>query len=308
MANEYLKASDFFKTIRPDERVYFLVRHGERGHILPDDPDHGAFVGLTERGREQALNLGRAMGAAIAKVPELRQGDTLASRSALIDLRHSEPAHFRHSEPRRDEESRAVATSTGSISFFSSPVGRCMETAQNIGRGFYEVLGSASPTESNNKKVLEPSRGAEQCSAFARPHQLYIPHVEPLQPLAEFFVEHYAAYMETHTTGFYQGICRWLDGTAANPDYIDPAYFPLASRSREMLDMMLEKGNARVNVFCSHDAWIVPCLAHFCGFKFTPQLWMNFLTGIAFVVRDGTAAKVDRIVAVTGLEDGNLFF
>ncbi len=299
MRNVYLKAQDFFETIRSDERVYFLVRHGERGHILPDDPDHGAFVGLTERGREQALNLGRAMGSAIAKVPELRQGNTLASRSALIDLRHS--------EPRRGEESRAVATSTGTISFFSSPVGRCMETAQNIGRGFYAALGSASPTESN-KKVLEPSREAEQCSAFARPHQLYIPHVEPLQPLAEFFVEHYDAYMETHTTGFYQGICRWLDGTAANPDYIDPAYFPLASRSREMLDMMLEKGNARVNVFCSHDAWIVPCLAHFCGFKFTPQLWMNFLTGIAFVVRDGTAAKVDRIAAVTGLEDGNLFF
>lgn len=293
MANEYLKASDFFKTVRPDERVYFLVRHGERGHILPDDPDHGAFVGLTERGREQALNLGRAMGSAIAKVPELRQGDTLAS--------HSEPVRFRHSEPRRGEESSAGSLAD-TISFFSSPVGRCMETARNIALGIH----AEHALRHSESRRGEESGNETSCCHNSGPHLQYVPHIEPLQPLAEFFVEHYEAYMETHRTGFYQGICRWLDGTANSPDYVDPAYFPLAKRSQEMLDLMLEKGKSRINVFCSHDAWIVPCLAHFCGLKFTPQLWMNFLTGVAVVVREGST--VDRIVAVTGVDDGNLVF
>lgn len=235
--NDFVSAADFFKTVKKDERVYFLVRHGERNHIMPDDPDHGALVGLTDRGREQAFNLGRAVA----------------------------------------DNCRVVEKSGGllqDVSFFSSPVGRCLQTAEYIGRG----LGIASPD------------------------------VVPLQPLAEFFVEHYDAYMETHTTGFYQGICRWLDGTASCPDYIDPAYFPLAKRSEEMLQFMLSHGNRCINIFCSHDAWIVPCLNHFCGMTFSPQVWMNFLTGIAFVVRADAPAKVDRIAAVTGLEDGNLFF
>lgn len=264
MSNVYMSASDFFRTVRPDEKVYFLVRHGERGHILPDDPDHGAFVGLTERGREQALNLGRVIGSAMSNIAG------------------------------KDDKS--------STSFFSSPVGRCMETARNIALGIHAERAF---------RHSEPRRGEESsdeasCCHNSGPHLQYVPHIEPLQPLAEFFVEHYDAYMETHTTGFYQGICRWLDGTASSPDYIDPAYFPLARRSQEMLDLMLSKGKSRINIFCSHDAWIVPCLAHFCGLKFTPDLWMNFLTGIAFVVRDKTA--VSRMVAVTGLEDGNLVF
>lgn len=258
MSNVYLSAADFFKTVRPGEKVFFLLRHGERGHILPDDPDHGAFVGLTERGRKQAYQLGCTIGCHA----DLRHAE-LVSASAI-----SRPCL------------RCASDVAASVSFFSSPVGRCMETARNIGRGM----------------------GIEE------------PVVEPLQPLAEFFVEHYDAYMETHKTGFYQGICRWLDGTANVPGYIDPAYFPLARRSQEMLDLMLEKGKSRMNIFCSHDAWIVPCLAHFCGFKFTPQLWMNFLSGIAFVIRDESSGvvtnsvSIDRIVAVTGMDDGNMYF
>ena len=214
-------------------------------------------MGLTETGREQALNLGWVMGAAF-----------------------------------NSNEFFKSCPAEKSVSLFSSPVGRCMETAENIGRGLYET-------------------------AFGNSVARCRPCVEPLQPLAEFFVQHYEAYMETHTTGFYQGICRWLEGSACNPDYSDPAYYPLARRSREMLDFLLERGRGRLNVFCSHDAWIVPCLAYFCKFKFTPRLWMNFLTGIAFVVRnalpdakDTTNAQphIDRIVAVTGLEDGNMYF
>lgn len=228
---DFVTASEFFKSVQPGDRVYFLVRHGERDHIRPDDPDHGAFVGLTDGGRKQAFNLGKAIG----------------------------------------ENAANLGEAAGDVAFFSSPVGRCMQTAEFIGRG----LGMETPS------------------------------VEPLQPLADFFVEHYDAYMETHRTGFYQGICRWLDGTAADSTYVDPAYFPLAKRSEEMRQMMLEKGTANINVFASHDAWIVPCLNHFCGLRFSPQRWMNFLSGIAFVVN---AKDEERIVPVTGVEDGWLYF
>jgi len=250
--NSFIYAADFFKTVKDDERVFFLVRHGERDHIKPNDPDHGAFVDLTDRGREQALNLGKAIAAGMGNVHSLRLSD---------------------------------------VSFFSSPVGRCMQTAEYIGRGIH----------------LESTPNASSCQGISGSHQLYVPYVEPCQPLAEFFVEHYDAYMETHKTGFYQGICRWLDGTAADPNYIDPAYFPLASRSEEMLQLMLEKGCARINIFATHDAWIVPCLAHFCGLKFSPQRWMNFLTGMAVVTRE-SCAKIDRIVPVTALDTGWLLF
>lgn len=228
---DFVGAAEFFRTVGDDERVFFLVRHGERGHIMPDDPDHGAFVGLTDSGREQAFNLGKAI---------------------VADCR--------------------------SISFFSSPVGRCMQTAEYIGRGY----------------------GCEK------------PDVKPLQPLAEFFVEHYDAYMDTHRTGFYQGVCRWLDGTARDPAYVDPAYFPLAGRSQEMLKLMLENGSADINIFCSHDAWIVPCLNHFCGLQFSPSRWMNFLTGMAVVVSKGVDPRslgtVRRMVPVTALETGWMLF
>ena len=83
----FVSAKDFFASLASDERVFFLVRHGERNHITPNDPDFGAHVGLTERGREQALALGKCI-------------------------------------PAEDD-----------IVFFSSPVGRCVETAQCIGRG-----------------------------------------------------------------------------------------------------------------------------------------------------------------------------
>ena len=85
--NDFIKAADFFASLTPDERVFLLVRHGERNHITPDDPDFGAHVGLTDRGREQAQSLGKCI-----------------------------PAE-------------------GDMSFFSSPVGRCVETAEFIGRG-----------------------------------------------------------------------------------------------------------------------------------------------------------------------------
>jgi hypothetical protein len=73
-----------------------------------------------------------------------------------------------------------------------------------------------------------------------------------------------------------------------------------------MLSMMLEKGSARFNIFATHDAWVVPCLTHFCKMTFTPQRWMNYLTGMA-VVTDAQK-DVKRIVPVTGLDTGWLEF
>jgi len=237
---DFVGAADFFESVSDDERVCFLVRHGERDHISPDDPDHGAFVGLTDGGREQAYGLGRAIAASL-------------------------------------RERLGGEASSATLSFFSSPVGRCVQTAEYIGRG----IG-------------------------------VLPNVEPLQPLAEFFVEHYDAYMETHRTGFYQGICRWLDGTARDPGYVDPAYYPLAKRSQDMLDLMLERAHSDINIFCSHDAWIVPCLNHFCGLQFSPSRWMNFLTGMAVVLRKDSDSResgvVKRIVPVTALDTGWMLF
>lgn len=219
--NQYLRAEDFFKTIKPTDRVYLLVRHGERRHITPQDSDGGAHVGLTDKGREQAFHLG------------------------------------------------TLFPTVGDAVYFSSPVGRCIETAQRIGLG-RESAGGPKPVD-----------------------------VQVLNPLGDFFVRDFDEYHAVLNEKFYPSICEWLNGK----DH--PAYHPLDERAEEMRKMLLEKGTAQFNVFASHDAWIIPCLAHFCKFSFTPGVWMNFLSGIAFVV--GQAGE-ERIVPITGLEDGNLIF
>ncbi|MCF0220993.1 MAG: histidine phosphatase family protein [Fibrobacter sp.] len=219
--NRYVSAKDFFANLSPEGRVYLLVRHGERRHITPQDPDSGAHVGLTDAGRRQAFDLGTMFP---------KEGDAV---------------------------------------YFSSPVGRCVETARRIGEGRASVGGP----------VAAP--------------------VQVLQPLGDFFVRDFEQYRAVLNENFYPSICRWIEKGE------HPAYCPLASRAEEMRQMMLEKGTARFNVFTSHDAWIVPCLAHFCHFNFTPGVWMNFLTGLAIVVEPGA---LDRIVPITGLNDGNLLF
>ena len=225
---DFVQASDFFRNLALDERVFLLVRHGERNHITPADPDYGAHVGLTERGREQALALGKAI-----------------------------PAD-------------------GDIVFFSSPVGRCMETAKYIGMG------------------------REGCASSE-------PQVEALGCLGDFFVQDKDSFEKVLKEGFYEGICAWLiNETSGGPRHGDEAFYPLSDRAEEMLSMMLEKGNARFNIFATHDAWVVPCLTHFCRMRFTPQRWMNYLTGMA-VVTDAQK-RVFRIVPVTGLETGWLEF
>ena len=119
----FIPASTFFNSLASDERVFLLIRHGERRHITPEDPDFGAHVGLTERGREQALSLGKCI-----------------------------PAE-------------------GDMSFFSSPVGRCVETALNIGLG----------------------RGIQN------------PSIQKMDCLAEYFVQDYDEYTKVLRAGFYEG-------------------------------------------------------------------------------------------------------
>ena len=222
---EFVSAAKFFASLAADERVFLLIRHGERNHITPEDPDFGAHVGLTERGRNQALSLGRCI-----------------------------PAE-------------------GDMSFFSSPVGRCMETASCIAKG----------------------RGIEN------------PQVRPLDCLAEYFVQDYDEYTKVLRAGFYEGICEWLKNeVAGTPRGEKEAFAPLSARSEEMLSMMLEKGECRFNIFATHDAWVVPCLTHFCNMCFTSRRWMNYLTGMA-VVTDAQK-NVKRIEPVTGLDTGWLEF
>ena len=223
---DFTPALKFFESLADDERVFLLVRHGERHHITPEDPDFGAHVGLTDEGRRQALSLGKCI-----------------------------PAE-------------------GDLRFYSSPVGRCVETAECIAKG----------------------RGIEN------------PQITPLDCLAEYFVDNYDEYTKVLRAGFYEGICEWLKNEAAgNPRHPREAFAPLSGRSEEMLAMMLEKGNARFNIFATHDAWIVPCLTHFCKMQFSPKCWMNFLTGMA-VVTGPDGKRPRRIVPVTALENGWLRF
>ena len=158
----------------------------------------------------------------------------------------------------------------GEAVYFSSPVGRCIETAQCIAEG-RKLAGYVGGTAI----------------------------VTPLGPLGDFFVQNVPAYEQTLREGFYEGICKWME--AGEHD----AFYPLHERAEQMREMMFEKAQSRFNVFVTHDAWIVPCLSHFCGFKFTPKCWMNFLTGLAFEVLEKGDVKVTPI---TAMETGWLKF
>ena len=234
MTTDFLPASDFFAQVDWNSRIYLLLRHAERNHITPGDKDFGAHVGLTERGRRQAVTLGRM-------IPAI--GDAV---------------------------------------YFSSPVGRCVETAQCIGEG-RKLAGYG------NFAIPGTAPGVAGASV----------NVTPLDALGDFFVRDVPAYEQTLREGFYEGICKWLDSGKHD------AFWPLHERAEQMREMMFEKAQSRFNIFVTHDAWIVPCLSHFCSFKFEPKCWMNFLTGLAFEVHEKGNVKV---TPVTALETGWLKF
>ena len=234
MTNDFVQFSDFFAQVDWNSRIYLLLRHAERNHITPEDKDFGAHVGLTERGRRQAVTLGKMI-----------------------------PAF-------------------GDAVYFSSPVGRCIETAQCIGEGRklagfgnFAIPGMASGIAADGVNVT------------------------PLDALGDFFVRDVHAYEQTLREGFYEGICKWLEAG------VHDAFCPLHERAEQMREMMFAKASSQYNIFVTHDAWIVPCLSHFCNMKFTPKCWMNFLTGLAFEVPENGGVKV---TPVTGMETGWLHF
>ena len=237
MITDFLPASDFFAQADWNSKIYLLLRHAERNHITPQDKDFGAHVGLTERGRRQAVSLGR------------------------------------------------VFPAFGDAVYFSSPVGRCVETAQCIAEG-RKLAGYVDGAAVSATSIGVASKGSAAT-------------VTPLDCLGDFFVRDVPAYEQTLREGFYEGICKWLESGEHD------AFYPLHERAEQMREMMLEKASSRFNVFVTHDAWIVPCLSHFCGFKFEPKCWMNFLTGLAFEVPEKGNVKV---APVTAMETGWLHF
>jgi broad specificity phosphatase PhoE len=234
MTNDFVQLSDFFAQADWNSKIYLLLRHAERNHITPGDKDFGAHVGLTDRGRRQAVALGKMI-----------------------------PAF-------------------GDAVYFSSPVGRCMETAKCISEG-RKLAGFG------NFAIPGVTSGAAADSV----------NVTPLVELGDFFVRDVPAYEQTLREGFYEGICKWLESGEHG------ALWPLHERAEQMREMMFEKAQSRFNVFVTHDAWVVPCLSHFCGLKFEPKCWMNFLTGLAFEVPENGNVKVTPI---TAMETGWLHF
>ena len=234
MTNDFVQLSDFFAQADWNSKIYLLLRHAERNHITPGDKDFGAHVGLTDRGRRQAVALGKMI-----------------------------PAF-------------------GDAVYFSSPVGRCMETAKCISEG-RKLAGFG------NFAIPGVASGAAADSV----------NVTPLVELGDFFVRDVPAYEQTLREGFYEGICKWLESGEHG------AFWPLHERAEQMREMMFEKAQSRFNIFVTHDAWIVPCLSHFCSFKFEPKCWMNFLTGLAFEVPENGNVKVTPI---TAMETGWLLF
>ena len=243
MTTDFLPTSDFFAQIDWNSKVYLLLRHAERNHITPQDKDFGAHVGLTERGRRQAVSLGR------------------------------------------------IFPAFGDAVYFSSPVGRCIETAECIAEG-RKLAGYVDLGTANGATGSATANGVTLNGATAA-------KITPLDCLGDFFVRDVPAYEQTLREGFYEGICKWLE--LGEHD----AFWPLHERAEQMREMMFEKANSRFNVFVTHDAWIVPCLSHFCGLKFNPKCWMNFLTGLAFEVPEKGEVKV---TPVTAMETGWLHF
>ena len=100
--------------------------------------------------------------------------------------------------------------------------------------------------------------------------------------------------------GFYPAICRFIQDEKLS------GFLPLETGSKEFLKLLLENSFADVNVFISHAAWIVPFLAFYTHLQFSPQNWMNFLSGAAILF--SADRKSLRIYPVKFLGDGYLHF
>lgn len=187
------------------------------------------------------------------------------------------------------DEGRALAINLGKLFpaegdavYFSSPVGRCVDTAKCIAEG---------------RSLVHAETFPEKCKADGIPSRASVEIVSD-KLLGDFYVDDYDAYMKTLDDHFYQNICHWMGCGETR------AFLPFHKRAEEFREYLFEKGTAKFNVFVTHDCWVVPTLTHFCGFRFTPSHWMNFLTGLAFV----EGPRGERVVPVTGVDTGFLDF
>lgn len=166
---------------------------------------------------------------------------------------------------------RELSAFTGTHFFGSSPVFRCRETASLM------ASGSGVTEFSDAEKVV------------------------PLEPLGDFYVCGFADYERYLKEGFYPAVCRFLrEGSL-------PGFLPLAEGSEKLLEFLLENSSAEVNVFCSHDAWIVPFLSHWTDIRFTPGLWLNFLSGAAILFDKNEKSRA-KVLPLKFLGDGFLRF
>src|SRR5574344_602952 len=133
-------------------------------------------------------------------------------------LRHAERRHITKEDAQfganvgLTEEGKAQAFKLGALfptigdaSYYSSPVGRCKETAAFIAKG-------RGDTDSNSPEKIEV-----------------------LDALGNFFVKDYDSYAEALKNNFYQNVV----------DYIKqgehPAFLPLKEASEEFKEILLEK-------------------------------------------------------------------
>jgi broad specificity phosphatase PhoE len=193
----FLSISEVLASRKKGELLALLLRHAERRHIMPTDPDYGAHVRITERGFEQAMHVGKEL------------------------------------------------SCFTSAAYYSSPVMRCRETAS----------------------AIAASRGDTR---FDVPEKVSV-----IQSLAEFYVADFEEYTRLLREGFYGAICEYLETGKRF------GFLPLKETSEELLQLLINSSFEELNVFISHDAWIVPFLTHFTEVRFAPHHWINFLSGAA---------------------------
>lgn len=196
-------------------------------------------------------------------------------------LRHAERRHITREDPQfgalvgLTEAGKAQAfkfgaslPSTEDAAYYSSPVGRCKETAAFIAKG----------------------RGDTD---FDHPSK-----IEEMDALGNFFIKDFQAYEEALKTEFYQELLDYLK------DGEHPAFLPLKETCEKMLETLIEKSFDKWTFFLSHDAWIIPCLAHFIQMDFSLNRWINFLSGMAIVI----SPSGYKVYPVTGLPDGYIHY
>ena len=97
----------------------------------------------------------------------------------------------------------------GDAVYYSSPVGRCMDTAKCIAEG----------------RALAGCCGESQVAGCGESQGTGCATVTPLAVLGHLYVKDYPSYLDVLNERFYQNICSWID----SDDH--PAFYPLHERA-----------------------------------------------------------------------------